>query len=123
LGSKRLSSGERMRKIIILILAVAVISVASIGVISTKLTSINFGLDGQTKTLFTMGGFYEPGTTVYSGDTYYFVLNNGTFHGWYTAKDGYDYHFTGTYKIDGRSIKGTWKIDDVHGWLSGTLGV
>jgi hypothetical protein len=111
------------KKIIYVVILVAVLATASISAISTKLTYINFGLDGQKQTLYTLGGFYSPGTTVYSGDTYYLVLNNGTFHGWYVANDGYTYSYTGEYTIKGRHIEGTWSIDNVHGWLSGTLGV
>lgn len=100
-----------------------VTSVVTIGALSTKLTTVSFGMDGDIQPRYTLMGFYESGTMIYSGETYYLKLDNETFMGWFTATNGYKYYVNGTYALEGREISGTWRIGTVTGWLSGTLGI
>ena len=112
-----------MKKIVVIFVVLLVASVATFGAISTKLTTVSLGIDGDAQPIYTLMGFYDMRITVYSGETYYLGLDNGSFTGWFTATDGWTYQFQGTYLIEGRQVSGTWRIGQVTGWLSGTLGI
>jgi hypothetical protein len=107
-----------------IILGAIVIASTSYGVISAKMTAVSFGLKGESQPKFTLYGFYDKGTSVYSADNYYLHLDheNGTFDGWYMAKNQHRYYFQGEFTIAGSDIKGVWHMNQVEGWISGHLG-
>ena len=112
-----------MNKIVIIFIIMLVASVATIGAISTKLTTVSVGKDGETLPRYIYIGFFEIGKTIYLGEKYGLKLNNGTFIGWFISPYGYKYHINGTYLVEGRLISGTWRIGQMTGWISGMLGI
>jgi hypothetical protein len=108
-----------------IIIGIVMIVSAAISVVSMKLTTVSFGVNGQSIPWFTLGGIYDPSITKYSGDGYYLQLNpmNETFSGWFDATNGYRYNFTGTYDIEGNIIIGTWSIGRTSGWILGHIGI
>jgi hypothetical protein len=112
-------------KLLGIIIGTLVIATAAISAVSMKLTTVSFGLLGETEPRFTLRGFYDKSITMYSGAGYYLQLDpmNGTFSGWFYATNGYHYNFSGTYDIEGSTIKGTWLIGRISGWISGHIGI
>ena len=110
-------------KIVAVMFGTLVIASAVISAVSTKLTTVSLGLEGETQPIYTLRGFYYSTIREYSGETYYLFLDDGTFSGWFVATGGYKYHVTGTYNIEAKQISGTWRIGAVTGWISGYIGL
>jgi len=117
---------RKKTKIVAMVFGMLVIASIGISAVSTKLTTVSFGMRGETKPIYTLRGFYDRSITDYSGDTYHLHLDhvNGTFTGWYVNGMGYVYHAYGTFVIEGNQISGTWQLDiGYSGWISGHIGV
>lgn len=102
-----------------------VIATTAISAVSTTLTTVSFGMRGETTPLYTLRGLYDRSITDYSGETYSFHLDfdKGTFTGWFVTQEGYVYHAYGTFVINGNHISGTWHLDTGDsGWISGHIG-
>jgi hypothetical protein len=112
-------------KLIGILIGTLIIATAAISAVSMKLTTVSFGLLGETEPRFTLRGFYETSITMYSGTGYYlqFDPDNGTFSGWFLDTNGNRYDISGIFYIDGNKISGTWWIGSVSGWISGQVGV
>ena len=108
-----------------ILIGTLVIATAAISAVSMKLTTVSFGMLGETEPRFTLRGFYEKSITIYSGTGYYLQLDpdNGTFSGWFLDTNGNRYDISGTFCIDSNKISGTWMIGSVTGWISGQIGV
>jgi hypothetical protein len=113
-------------KLIGIIIGTLVMTTIGIGAVSTKLTTVSFGLWGEIEPRHTIIGFYDRSITVYSGEDYYLQINpdNNTFTGWFIATNGKRYDGSGTFIIEGNQISGTWQLDiGYSGWITGHIGV
>ena len=112
-------------KLIGILIGTLMIATAAISAVSMKLTTVSFGLLGETEPRFTLRGFYDKSITTYSGEGYYLQLDpaNGTFSGWFLATNGNRYEISGTFCIDGNKISGAWRVGSVSGWISGYIGI
>jgi hypothetical protein len=112
-------------KILGIIIGTLVITTVAISAVSMKLTTVSFGVWGESEPRHTITGFYDQSITDYSGDGYYLHLDpeNGTFTGWFLATNSKRYSGYGTFIIEGNQISGEWHISGVSGWISGHIGV
>ena len=112
-------------KLLGIILGTMVIATAALGAVSTRLTTVSFGVWGETEPWYTLTGFYDKSITVYSGQGYYLQIDheNGAFSGWFATIDGQRYDASGVFCIEGNRITGSWSVAGVSGWISGKIGV
>ena len=110
-------------KLLVIIGILMIASAVAIGAVSTKITTVSFGLYGETTPRFTLYGIYDESVTEYSGNTYYLHLDNSSFDGWYIV-DGITYNLTGNYYINNdNQIIGEWVINGYYsGWIKGKIG-
>ena len=113
-------------KVIAIVLGALVIASLTVPVFATKMTTISFGLGTDPKPLWTVRGFYDGHTTVFSGFSYYVHLDpkNGTFAGWIRTTNGEQLQGHGTYTIQNNVITGQWYLSDGYsGWIAGHIGI